>query len=152
MGFSKEPNSSSSDIIKSISTLACIKSPSVERLTVPLMPIKQCSLLLKHRRNYVVRNSLNISSQFQNTLGAPPTVATDGAARAYSSKGGSIKITSNLVPNVLISKCFKSAFKYMGAEAVSCISLSLSLISSLNFGYSSKRSAKPTSRIKFCGL
>ena len=45
-GFSIDPYSGSSDIIKSISTLAWIKSPSVERLTVPLIPIRQCSFVL----------------------------------------------------------------------------------------------------------
>lgn len=46
MGFSGLPYSGSSDMIKSISTFAWMKSPSVERLTVPLIPIKQCSLVL----------------------------------------------------------------------------------------------------------
>lgn len=45
-GFSIEPYSGSSDMIKSMSTFAWIKSPSVDRLTVPLIPIKQCSLVL----------------------------------------------------------------------------------------------------------
>lgn len=42
-GFSRDPYSGSSVIIKSISTFAWMKSPSVERLTVPLIPIRQCS-------------------------------------------------------------------------------------------------------------
>lgn len=33
-------------MIKSISTFAWMKSPSVDRLTVPLIPIRQCSLVL----------------------------------------------------------------------------------------------------------
>lgn len=37
------PYSGSSEIIMSVSTLACIIWPSVLRLTVPLIPIKQCS-------------------------------------------------------------------------------------------------------------
>lgn len=45
-GFSIEPYSGSSEIIRSISTLAWMKSPSVDRLTVPLIPIRQCSLVL----------------------------------------------------------------------------------------------------------
>lgn len=45
VGFSKLPNSPSSDMIKSMSTFAWMKSPSVERRTVPLMPIKQCSFV-----------------------------------------------------------------------------------------------------------
>lgn len=61
-GFSKLPYSGSSDMIKSISTFAWIKSPSVDLRTVPkiltfffsenyikqnkpLMPIRQCSLV-----------------------------------------------------------------------------------------------------------
>lgn len=45
MGFSELPNSPSSDMIKSMSTFAWMKSPSVERRTVPLMPIRQCSFV-----------------------------------------------------------------------------------------------------------
>lgn len=45
-GFSMEPYSGSSEIIRSMSTFAWIKSPSVDRLTVPLIPIRQCSLVL----------------------------------------------------------------------------------------------------------
>lgn len=45
IGFSEFPNSPSSDIIKSMSTFAWMKSPSVERRTVPLIPIKQCSFV-----------------------------------------------------------------------------------------------------------
>lgn len=45
-GFSIEPYSGSSDMIRSISTFAWMKSPSVDRRTVPLMPIKQCSFVL----------------------------------------------------------------------------------------------------------
>lgn len=45
-GFSREPYSGSSVMIRSISTLAWIKSPSVERRTVPLIPIRQCSLTI----------------------------------------------------------------------------------------------------------
>lgn len=37
------PISGSSVIIKSMSTLAWMKSPSVLRLTVPLIPMRQCS-------------------------------------------------------------------------------------------------------------
>ena len=42
-GFSMLPISGSSVMIRSISTLAWMKSPSVLRRTVPLMPMRQCS-------------------------------------------------------------------------------------------------------------
>lgn len=42
-GFSTFPISGSSVIIKSMSTLAWMKSPSVLLRTVPFIPIKQCS-------------------------------------------------------------------------------------------------------------
>lgn len=45
-GFSIEPYSGSSDIIKSMSTFAWMKSPSVDLRTVPLIPIRQCSFVL----------------------------------------------------------------------------------------------------------
>ena len=44
-GFSILPNCGSSDIIKSMSTFAWMKSPSVDLRTVPLMPMRQCSLV-----------------------------------------------------------------------------------------------------------
>lgn len=94
---------------------------------------------------------LIISSHDQNVLGAPPATATLGPPLAYSSNGGSIKITSNFVPNVFKSNVLISALKYIGGVAVSDINSSFKRINSRNFGYSSKRSANPTSRIKFCG-
>lgn len=66
-----------------------------------------------------------------------------------TSSGGSIKITSNLTPNVFKSNVFRSVCKYMGGVAVSLINSSFKRINSRNFGYSSNRSAKPTSRMKF---
>lgn len=42
-GFSMLPISGSSVMIRSMSTLAWMKSPSVLRRTVPLMPMRQCS-------------------------------------------------------------------------------------------------------------
>ena len=59
-GFSRDPYSGSSVIIKSISTLAWIKSPSVERLTVPLIPIKQCSYTKSvHQLNHLITRNCN---------------------------------------------------------------------------------------------
>ena len=65
--------------------------------------------------------------------------------RAYSSRGGSIRMTSNFWSRLFKSKVSKSHFKYMGGWAVSSISWFLSRISSLSLGYSSNLSAKPTS-------
>lgn len=42
-GFSMLPISGSSVMMRSMSTLAWMKSPSVLRRTVPLMPMRQCS-------------------------------------------------------------------------------------------------------------
>ena len=42
-GLSSDPGSASSSMMRSMSTLAWMKSPSVDRRTVPLMPIRQCS-------------------------------------------------------------------------------------------------------------
>lgn len=44
-GLSLLPNSGSSSMIRSMSTLAWMKSPSVLRFTVPLIPIRQCSCI-----------------------------------------------------------------------------------------------------------
>ena len=44
-GLSLLPNSGSSSMMRSMSTLAWIKSPSVLRFTVPLIPIRQCSCI-----------------------------------------------------------------------------------------------------------
>uniref|UniRef100_A0A182QAG3 Uncharacterized protein n=1 Tax=Anopheles farauti TaxID=69004 RepID=A0A182QAG3_9DIPT len=109
---------------------------------------------LPHHRNTKLRwaatspiSSASISSHDQKLRGAP--AATAAPPRAYSSSGGSIKITSNLVPSVFRSNVLRSARRYMGGVAVSAISSSFRRISSRSFGYSSNRSAKPTSRMKF---
>lgn len=44
---------------------------------------------------------------------------------------------------------FKSHLRYIGGVAVRAINSSFNFISSLNLGYSSNLSARPTSRIKF---
>ncbi len=51
-GFSADPQGSSSWMMRSMSTLAWMKSPSVLRRTVPLMPMRQCSW---NRERTVVR-------------------------------------------------------------------------------------------------
>lgn len=84
-------------------------------------------------------------SQFQScTLVAPHVLW-------YSSRGGSIRMTSNLQLSSFKLYDSRSVFRYIGGVAVSAIRSSFNLISSRSFGYSSNLSARPTSLIKFCG-
>lgn len=87
-------------------------------------------------------SKFKISSQFQKLPGVLVPLK-------YSSNGGSIKITSNFTPKFFKSNDFRSVFKYIGGVAVSDMSSSFRRINSLSLGYSSKRSANPTSRMKF---
>ena len=41
-------------MIRSMSTFAWMKSPSVDLLTVPLMPIRQCSFVLEREMIYKI--------------------------------------------------------------------------------------------------
>lgn len=86
---------------------------------------------------------LRISSQFQKLPGVLLV------PRKYSSRGGSMRITSNFTSRFFKSNVLRSVFRYMGGVAVSEMSSSFNLMSSRNFGYSSNRSANPTSRMKF---
>ena len=86
-----------------------------------------------------------ILSQSQNFVFVTPYV------RLYSSKGGSIRITSNLAFSCLRSYVSRSHLRYMGGCAVLEISSSLSLINSCSLGYSSNLPVSPVSLIKFCG-
>lgn len=56
-GFSTFPISGSSVMIKSMSTFAWMKSPSVLRRTVPLIPIKQCSCRQCHVHTKIYHES-----------------------------------------------------------------------------------------------
>ena len=55
----------SSSMMRSISTLAWMKSPSVDRRTVPLMPIRQCSLVLQ-QYEYHTRKEIQLSKKKVN--------------------------------------------------------------------------------------
>ena len=57
-GLSRLPWSGSSSMIRSMSTLAWIKSPSVDLLTVPLIPMRQCSLV---RQNTALGSVIDLS-------------------------------------------------------------------------------------------
>ncbi len=78
----------------------------------------------------------------------------------YSCNGGSTKITSNSQPirskrgNSVLFGFESFDFRYIGfcGTFVFAMRSSFSLINSLSFGYSSKRSFRPGSRMKFCGL
>lgn len=114
-------------------------------------PISSPSELPHHKNTKLLWAATSPMSRFiiwshdQNWILVTPMV------RWYSSNGGSIKITSNLLFICLRSYVFKSHLRYIGGVAVVEISSSFNLMSSRSLGYSSKRSARPTSRIKFCG-
>lgn len=115
------------------------------------LPISSPSELPHHRNTKLLCAAISPTSKFmicshdQNCIFVAPIV------RWYSSRGGSMRITSNLQFKFLRSYAPRSHLRYMGGVAVSAIRSSLSLISSRSLGYSSKRSARPTSRMKFCG-
>lgn len=120
-------------------TIAYLLNPHFRRHTLPMSKPSE----LPHQRNIKLlcaaispTSKFMIWSQDQNCIFVAPKVLW------YSSKGGSIKITSNLQFTFFRSYDAKSHFKYIGGVAVWAINSSFNRISSLSFGYSSNLQKK----------